>query len=141
MIEHTLAQQEPVYIGGAEAAATFIVVFFIAFFVVSIALSVLFLVAGWRLFSKGNCPGWAIFVPFYNIYCLFRLLFGKGWLFLLLLIPLVNIIVVLIIPFRLGAVFGDGLGSSFGLGLGFLFLPEIFLLLVGLGPFDYNGPN
>ena len=55
--------------------------------------------------------------------------------------PLVNILVAFILPFRLGAVFSDGIGSAIGLGLGFLFLPQLFILIVGLGPFSYSGPN
>ncbi len=139
MIENTPAIQDPVYIEGDMAgagtlfAATFIIAYLVFF--------LLYVIAAWRIFSKGGCPGWGIFVPIYNVYCLFRLLFGKGWLFLLLLVPLVNVLVALILPFRLGAVFSDGVGSGFALGLGFLFLPMLFILLVGLGRFPYHGPN
>ncbi len=140
MIENAPAIQEPVYIGDA-ADAEFMAAFFLGYIITFLAFTLIYAIAEWRLFSKGGCPGWAIFVPIYNVYCLFRLLFGKGWLFLLLLVPFVNILLILILPFRLGAVFSDGVGGAVGLGLGFLFMPMLFILIVGLGRFSYCGPN
>ena len=88
-------------------------VYLLAVLFVALVLSVLLLIAQWRIFSRGGCPGWAVLVPFYNIYCLFKLLFGNGWLFLFLLVPVVNYVMLLILPFRLAHVFGAGFG--FGL--------------------------
>lgn len=142
MITNTPAAQDPVYSDAAiESVVNAIAGFIVAYVAIALIFSLIYAIAEWRLFSKAGCPGWAIFVPVYNTYCLFRLLFGKGWLFLLLLVPIVNFFVLLILPFRLGAVFSDGVGSAFGLGLGFLFMPALFILLVGFGPFDYSGPN
>ena len=141
MVDTLPATQDQIYTAATDAAVGGIMTgFFLALVFVYLAVATIYVIAEWRLFSKAGIPGWAIFVPIYNTYCLFRLLFGKGWLFLLLLVPLVNILLVLILPFRLGAVYSDNAGG-FALGLGFLFLPYLFVLLVGLGPFHYHGPN
>lgn len=112
-------------------------VYLLAVLFVAFVLSVLLLIAEWRIFSRAGCPGWAVLVPFYNTYCLFKLLFGNGWLFLLMLVPVVNWILCLVVPFRLARVFGAG----FGFGLGLLFLPAVFMLILGFGSFYYEGPN
>ena len=140
MVDTLPASQDQVTAATDAAVESALATFFSVFALVYLAVAIIYVIADWRIFSKAGIPGWAIFVPIYNTYCLFRLLFGKGWLFLLLLVPLVNIVVLLLIPFRLGAVFSDNAGG-FALGLGFLFLPFLFVLLVGLGPFHYHGPN
>ena len=39
--------------------------------IISLAVTVLVLVAQWKLFVKAGKPGWACLIPFYNMYCLF----------------------------------------------------------------------
>ena len=103
----------------------------------TLSLTIPLVIAQWRILSRGGCPGWAALIPFYNSYCLFKILFGNGWLFLLMLVPLLNYILAIILPFRLARVFGAG----FGIGLGLLFLPIIFYLVLGFGDYCYSGPN
>ena len=49
---------------------------------------------------------WVGLIPFYNYYVLSNILFKKGWLFILLFIPGVNIIYMLVIYYMLGEAFG-----------------------------------
>ena len=54
----------------------------------SLAIAVLGIIAMWKIFEKAGEPGWAAIIPFYNLYVLFKITWGNGWKFLLLLIPL-----------------------------------------------------
>ena len=60
--------------------------------IISLVLCVFVLVCMWIIFRKAGKPGWAAIVPFYNLYVLFDITWGSGMRFLLMLIPLYNII-------------------------------------------------
>ena len=105
------------------------------YLIVYVAILVVSLVGMWKVFVKAGKPGWAAIVPFYSTYCLFEMSFGNGWLFLLCLVPCVNIVVLIMCRFKLAKAFGKGAG--FGLGL--VFLPFVFMLILGFGDAQYIG--
>lgn len=102
---------------------------------ISLAIAVVALVGMWKIFVKAGKPGWGAIVPFYNMYCMFEMAFGNGWLFLLLFVPCVNGIMSIIWCFKLAKAFGHGVGFGFGL----LFLAPIFLLILAFGDSQYVG--
>lgn len=108
----------------------------IVYSLVVIAIAVVIVVAMWKLFVKAGKPGWGAIVPFYNTYCLFDMSFGNGWLFLLLLVPCVNVVMQIIMYVKLAKAFG--MGGGFAVGL--IFLPYIFLPILGFGDAEYIGP-
>lgn len=71
----------------------------------------------------------------YNTYLMYKIAFGNGWLFLLLFIPVVNVVIGIVFSIKLAEVFGQGVG--FGVGL--MFLPFIFYLILGFGDAEYIG--
>ena len=81
-------------------------------------------------------PGWGAIIPFYNMYCLFEMSFGTGWLFLLCLVPCVNVVITIIMWIKLAQAFGKG--AAYGIGI--LFLPVVFLPMLGFGDAQYIGP-
>lgn len=103
--------------------------------IVALAIAALTIAAMWKLFAKAGKPGWASIVPFYNTYCLFEISFGNGWLFLLCLIPCVNVVMFIILCLKLAKAFGQG--TAFGIGL--IFLNTIFILILGFGNYQYVG--
>ena len=105
--------------------------------ILGLIVIVISIVAMWKIFTKAGKPGWAAIVPFYNLYTLFEIAWGKGILFLLTLIPVVNFIVLIIVYIKLAKAFGKGTG--FGLGL--VFLSLIFQLILAFGPAQYIGPD
>ncbi|MCI8359308.1 MAG: signal peptidase I [Lachnospiraceae bacterium] len=107
----------------------------VGYMVVYLAIIVVSLVGLWKVFTKAGKPGWAAIVPFYNAYCLFEMSFGNGWLFLLAFVPCVNIVVMIMCSLKLAKAFGQGTG--FGLGL--VFLPFIFMMILGFGDAEYIG--
>ena len=102
-----------------------------------IAIAVLMIVANWKIFTKAGRPGWASIVPFYNFYTEFEMVGMNGWLFLLLLVPIANIVITIMYDIKLAKVFGKGAGFAIGL----IFLNPIFLLILAFGPAQYQGPQ
>ncbi len=103
--------------------------------ILSLALCVFVLVCMWIVFRKAGKPGWAAIVPFYNLYVLFEITWGSGMRFLLLLIPIYNIILSIQTQVRLAKAFG----KSGGFAAGLVFLPYIFIPLLAFGKETYQG--
>ena len=105
------------------------------FTIISLVLCVFVLVCMWIVFRKAGKPGWAAIVPFYNLYVLFDITWGSGMRFLLLLIPIYNIILGIQTQVRLARAFG----KSGGFAAGLVFLPYIFIPLLAFGKETYQG--
>ena len=109
----------------------------IVYYVIALALAVLLLVGFWKVFVKAGKPGWAAIVPFYNMYCMYEISFGNGWLFLLSFVPCVNVVMGIIMNVKLAQAFGQ----SGGFAVGLIFLPYIFVPMLGFGSAQYYGPS
>ena len=116
-----------------------IVVFFGVGFAITLFISILimafFIFVYWIIFTKAGEEGWKSLIPIYNIYILYKITWGNGLIFLLLLVPFVNFIVGILTINKLSKCFGHGLGFTLGL----LFLPIIFLPLLAFGDSRYEG--
>lgn len=97
----------------AGIIATFVVIAAILWLMSSLSF--------YRVFKKKEISGSKAFIPFYNAYILYKLLFGKGLLFLLGVVPFVNVIVYVIARHRIARLYGKGIGWT--------------ILLSVLGPF------
>lgn len=118
-------------VAGAMAGAMMI------YYIILLAVSIISIIGMWKMFAKAGKPGWAAIVPFYNMYCLFEIGWGNGWMFLLMFVPCVGIVFQIILFFKLASAFGRGVGFGFGL----LFLTPIFYMILGFGEADYIGPQ
>ena len=116
---------------GAMAGAMMI------YYIILLAVSIISIIGMWKMFDKAGKPGWAAIVPFYNMYCLFEIGWGNGWMFLLMFVPCVGTVFQIILFFKLASAFGRGVGFGFGL----LFLSPIFYMILGFGEADYIGPQ
>ena len=76
------------------------------YWLLSVGISILMIICYWKIFEKAGEHGWAILIPFYDTYVMFKIAFGNGWKFLLLLIPIVNIVFAIMVPFKLAKAFG-----------------------------------
>ena len=103
--------------------------------IIPIALCVLMLVSMWKIYEKAGEPGWATVIPVYNAYVLFKITWGNGILFLLMLIPVVNIVISLITTYKLAKVFGGGVVEFLLL----LFVPVIIYPLLAFSEAEYVG--
>ena len=88
------------------------------------------------VFGKARQPGWAAFIPIYNLYVLLKTVGRPGWWLILYLIPIVNLVITIIVWNDLSTAFGHGAGFTIGL----FFLSWIFLLILWLGSSTYSGP-
>ncbi len=103
----------------------------------ALAFTVVTVIATWRVYAKAGEPGWAAIVPFYAQYVLYKITWGNGWLFLLMLVPVANVVVGIITLVKLSKSFGHGGGFACGL----IFLNSIFMLILGFGSSRYLGPG
>jgi hypothetical protein len=96
---------------------------------------VLLIVIGmWKVFVKAGKPGWASIIPIYNVIVLLEICGKPIWWFILMLIPLVNIVVIIIVYIALARNFGKGVGFAIGL----LLLPFLFFPILGFGDAKYQ---
>jgi hypothetical protein len=101
-----------------------------------LAAAVLTIAGHWQILTKAQEPGWAILVPIYGTVKLLQISGRSGWWTLLLFVPYVGVITSIVLCVSLARVFGKGVG--FGIGL--LFLPFVFVPILGFGSAEYIGP-
>ena len=106
------------------------------FSLAAIIFGILVIIGMWKVFTKAGEPGWMSLIPFLNTYKLYKIAWGNGWLFLLGLIPIVNIVVYIMVSIKMARAFGMGTGFAVGL----ILLPSIFYLILGFGDSVYYGP-
>lgn len=128
--ELTLAQQN----GGGLAMGEGLLI--LTMVTVALALILLVVAGLWKVFTKAGQPGWAAIIPIVNLYFLLKINGRPWWWLLLLLIPIVSVVVSIIMWVELARSFGRGV--LFALGL--IFLPIIFIPVLGFGESEYQGP-
>ena len=103
--------------------------------IIYLAVIVVTIIAYWKLFTKAGKPGWHSIIPFLNFYDMFEIAGMNGWLFLLLFVPIANIIIAIMWCLNLAKAFGKGTGFAIGL----IFLEGIFILILAFGSAKYIG--
>ena len=106
------------------------------FFIIYIAIAVVIIAGVWQVFVKAGRPGWAAIIPFYNYYVMLKIVGRPGWWLILYFIPIVNFIIWIIVSIDLAKSYA----KSTGFAVGLIFLPFIFLPILGFGPATYMGP-
>lgn len=101
--------------------------------VVQLAISILFIVSFWKVFSKAGKPGWACLVPFYSGFVMVQIA-GKSILwFFLMFVPMINFIIWILLCVAIAEKFGKGIGMAILLMMGIGFIP------LGFGSAEYSG--
>jgi len=111
------------------------------YLVIVIPIVLIAIVAIWRVFTKAGQPGWAVLIPFYNLYVYSQVVKRPGWWMLLYfasIIPVVGSLAVLFVSIidslRLAKLFG----KSSGFGVGIILLGVVFLPILAFGDADYD---
>lgn len=105
--------------------------FIFVLFVLGIAF---FTYAGlWKIFEKAGKPGWAAIIPIYNLIVLLEIVRKPTWWIVLMLIPYLNIIWIIWTYNLLSKSFGKDEGYTIGI----IFLPFVFLPMLGFGDAQY----
>jgi len=112
-----------------------------AYLVIVIPIVLIAIVAIWRVFTKAGQPGWAVLIPFYNLYVYSQVVKRPGWWMLLYfasIIPVVGSLAVLFVSIidslRLAKLFG----KPSGFGVGIILLGVVFLPILAFGDADYD---
>lgn len=101
-----------------------------------LALTVVIIIAQWKIYEKAGKPGWACIIPIYNTIVLLEIVGKPWWWILLMLIPVVNFIFVIWMTNLLSKSFGKDEGFTVGL----LLLSIVFYPILGFGSAKYLGP-
>ena len=127
-------EEAAVAAGGIIAA---MLAFIATFALILTAIGLFYCVCFWKVFSKADQPGWAAFIPIYNIVVMLQIVGRPAWWVVLYLIPGVNAIVGIIVFIDLAKSYGKD--TMFALGL--IVLTPIFLPILAFGPAQYGGPS
>lgn len=100
-----------------------------------IVFSLITIVGMWKMYQKAGYHGWECLIPFYSAYIQTKIAMGNGWLFLIGLIPIANIIFNIILAIKTADVFGKGIGFAILLYL----FPIIGYPILGFGNAEYYG--
>lgn len=103
---------------------------------IGLGIAVFYLAAFWAIYAKAGKPGWACIIPVYSNIVLLQICGRPWWWFLLMFIPIVNIVLGFIVLYDLSKSFGRGAGFLLGL----IFLGIIFYPILGFGGSRYVGP-
>ena len=95
---------------------------------ISLAISIVMIIAQWKMFVKMGEPGWACLIPFYNTFVLAKHAFGNGWAMFVVLIPVVGM------PWFFMKVF-----QGFGVETVPAILLSIFIAPIGMLIYGFNG--
>ena len=121
---------------------------FAGYFLFLLFITAFFIVVQWKIFLKAGQPGWAVLVPFYNLYvytqviqrpkwwmALYFLWFWEPFIGFFSLLGLIAVLVIIILDtIRLAKVFGQG--GEFAVGL--IFLGIIFQPILAFGDAQYQ---
>lgn len=105
--------------------------------IIYLAIIIVTIIGCWKAYSKAGQPGWSCIIPIYNMIVWLQICGRPIWWFILLLIPLVNIIFFLIVCIDFAKSFGKGAGY----GIGIFLIPFVFLPMIGFGSATYEGPS
>ena len=123
---------EPNCCGGMFPLIAF---FLIPLFIFGLWMCIIELAGLWFMFVKADEPGWAAIIPVYNCLIAIKIAGKPWWFFLLMLIPLVNLVIYIIILHGLSKNFG----KTGGFTLGLFFFRFIFIPILGFGKAQYVG--
>lgn len=103
---------------------------------ICVAVVVVYIVGLWKVFEKAGQAGWKSLIPIYNTIVELRIVGLSGWYVLLFIIPLVNLVLAIVVAYRLAKSFGFGIGMTI-----LEFIGGLGVIIMGFGNSKYLGPN
>ena len=77
-----------------------------ALIVLWIIVAIVLIVAYWKIYTKAGKFGWAVLIPFHNLIILLEIVEKPYWWFIMMFIPVVNIVFGIMIVYNLVLKFG-----------------------------------
>lgn len=129
--------------------------------IVGLVFTVLVIIGWWKIFTKAGEAGWKSLIPIYNVYILFKISWTTSafWKMIIasflagvfeylylyvsqgLIISLgflICSVVILVIMFRMNFKLSNAFGHGILFGLGLLFFPYVFELILGFCGSTYS---
>lgn len=106
-----------------------------AYWLITMVLVVITLVAMWKIFVKAGKPGWAAIIPIYNIVVLMEICGRPGWWVIWYFVPIAQLVVMIIVSLDLAKKFGKS--TVFAI-FGLIFFPIIGYPMLGFGKSEYK---
>ncbi len=89
-------------------------------------VTVVIIVANWKIFTKAGKPGWAILIPIYNIIVMVQIIKKPLWWVIILFVPIVDAVFAILIVYNLVLRFGKpGWHVLLALFLGVIYYPYL----------------
>lgn len=118
------------------------------------AVSILIIISGWKIFKKMGMPGWWCIIPFFGSYMETRAVYGIGWWFLIsvagtiacllgvggILLTIINII-AFVYTLKYDADIAMCFGKHWAFGLLLALFPVIGMPMLAFGSAQYKGPR
>ena len=98
--------------------------------IIYLAVVILAIAGFWMVFTKADRPGWGAIIPIYSFYLMCKVAGRPGWWWVLLFIPIVNIVIWFIVAIDVAKSFRQGTG--FGVGLALLSFVTTLLIAGGI---------
>ena len=102
--------------------------------IISLLLTALYVACTWLIFTKAGEKGYKSIIPFYNLYILFKVFWGKGWIWILLFIPFVNLVILVMLTLKIAKAFEKKVGFAVGL----ILLPFVFYPILAFSKAEYH---
>ena len=91
-----------------------------------IVMTVVLIVANWKIFTKAGKPGWAILIPIYNIIVMVQIIKKPLWWVIMIFIPFVNVVFCILILYNMVLKFGQpGWHVVLALFIGIIYYPYL----------------
>ncbi len=103
--------------------------------IIYLAIIIVTIVSLWKVFTKAGQPGWAAIIPFYNAFIMIKVAGKPAWWFILLFVPVANLVISILVFNGIAVKFGKGIGYTIGLFL----LPFVFLPMLAFSDAQYSG--
>lgn len=120
-----------------EYPSAFSQLFSTSYLIIMLIFCIVIIAGIWKMYEKAGETGWKCLIPIYSSYIQAKIAVGNGWMFLIVLVPLIGWIFNIYLTFKLAQSFGKG----FLFTLGLIFLPIIFYPILGFGIDEYYGPQ
>lgn len=127
-------------------------VFFIVLMLIVLVIAVILIAAQWKMFKKGNQPGWAALIPFYNQYIQCKMIGVNPWWIVIVLvggalsaIPVIGSLLSAAVSIYFTILVGVSTARAFGkedsFAVGLILLPVVFYPILGFGKAEYKGAD
>ena len=123
--------------GNAIAGGTFAIIM-IFYYLILLAVSVVQIIAMWKVFKKAGREGWEAIVPFYNIWVLFEISGYPGYYMLFFLIPCAGPFILIVFEILAYISLSKKFKKSSAFALLLIFVSVVGFCILGFGNDEYD---